>query len=133
MPSRMASRIPPKFGFGGRSGLRIAIAQTVASANAPHCTAIARLGPNASINWPPSAGPLTIPVAQTVESSPWARPNCAGPTICAIAPKAAASANVRAMPIAKATLEHQPLGRRARDRPERHGQRAQRSGSNARR
>ena len=103
MPSRMASRIPPKFGFGGRRGLRIAIAQTVASANAPHCTAIARLGPNASINWPPSAGPLTIPVAQTVESSPWARPNCAGPTICAIAPKAAASANVRAMPIAKAT------------------------------
>ncbi len=57
----------------------------------------------ASISWPPSAGPLTMPVAQTVESRPCARPNCAGPTICAIAPKAAASANVRAMPIANAT------------------------------
>ena len=44
-----------------------------------------------------------MPVAQTVESRPCARPNCAGPTICAIAPNAAASANVRAMPIANAT------------------------------
>ena len=103
MPSRMASRRPPELGAGGRSGWRIAIAQTAASANAAHCTAIARLGPTASISWPPSAGPLTIPVAQTVESRPCARPNCAGPTICAIAPKAAASANVRAMPTANAT------------------------------
>ena len=99
----MASRRPPELGVGGRSGWRIAIAQTAASANAAPCTAMARLGPTAAISWPPSAGPLTIPVAQTVESRPWARPNCAGPTICAIAPKAAASANVRAMPTANAT------------------------------
>ena len=110
MPSRIASRNRPVLGVGGLSGWRIANAHAAASPKAAHCTAIALLGPTASISWPPSAGPLTIPAAQTVESRPCARPNCAGPTICAIAPKAAASANVRATPTANATASTSDSG-----------------------
>ena len=50
MPSRMASRSPPKLGVGGRRGLRMATPHTVASPNAPHWTAIARLGPMAEMS-----------------------------------------------------------------------------------
>ena len=120
MPSRIASRRPPKFGVGGRSGLRIAIAQSVASAErrALHRDRAAR------------AEGLDQLAAERRAAHHARRPDRREQALRAAELRGPDDLRDRAEGRGvgerardadrEGDGEHEPLGRRARDRPERH-------------